>query len=137
MAKYRTALGKVVDMTSLAAKNEKIRAVGNMSVNARGDTIDATGRIVKPVTTKVNEGYAKTVGNRSAHVQNQQPTQARTQQRQSGAPRTSSVPPHPIVGGVNTRIDDAELSSVERELEESLEDDIEVEQIKAKETGKK
>jgi hypothetical protein len=39
-----------------------------MSVNARGDTIDAHGRIVEPVTSKVNEAYGKTVGNRSAHA---------------------------------------------------------------------
>ncbi len=43
MSKYRTAMGKTVDMAALTAKNEKVRAVGNMSVNARGDTIDARG----------------------------------------------------------------------------------------------
>ena len=67
MAKYRTALGKTIDMSVLATKNEKVRAVGNMSVNARGDTIDAQGRVVTPVTEKVNQNYAKTVGNRSAN----------------------------------------------------------------------
>ena len=44
MANYKTAMGKTVDMAALAAKNEKTRAVGNMKVNARGDTIDAQGR---------------------------------------------------------------------------------------------
>ena len=68
MATHRTAMGKSVDMSAILAKNEKTRAVGNMSVNARGDTIDAYGRIIKPVTAKVNEAYGKTVGNRSAHA---------------------------------------------------------------------
>lgn len=127
MAKFRTAQGKVVDMSVLAAKNEKTRAVGNMKVNARGDTIDSLGRIIKPATTKVNENYAKTVGNRSA-----QPV--RQQQKQEQAPRMRQPGPPP---GVNNRIDPSELSEIERDLEASMEDDIEVEQIKAKETGKK
>lgn len=66
MAQYRTAQGRTLDMSALAAKNEKTRAVGNMKVNARGDTIDAQGRIIEPVTAKVTNQYAKTVGNKSA-----------------------------------------------------------------------
>jgi hypothetical protein len=65
---YRSAQGKVVDMSALAAKNERTRAVGNMKVNARGDTIDSTGKIITPVTQKVGEAYQKTVGNRSAQT---------------------------------------------------------------------
>ena len=68
MSKYRTAQGKILDMNALIAKNEKVRAVGNMKVNARGDSIDGQGRIIKPVTQKVTDGYAKTVGNRSARA---------------------------------------------------------------------
>ena len=58
MSNYRTAMGKSVDMGTLIARNEKTRAVGNMKVNARGDTIDAHGRITKPVTDKVSDNYA-------------------------------------------------------------------------------
>lgn len=68
---YRTAQGKVIDMNALRAKNERLRAVGNMKVNARGDTIDSAGNILVPVTEKVGKSYQKTVGNRSA--QNRQP----------------------------------------------------------------
>lgn len=66
MATYRTALGKQLDMSALISKNEKTRAVGNMKVNARGDTIDGYGRVVEPVTSKVSKKYEKTVGNKSA-----------------------------------------------------------------------
>jgi len=66
MSTYRTALGKSLDMSALVARNEKTRAVGNMKVNARGDTIDGQGRIVEPVTSKVSKQYEKTVGNKSA-----------------------------------------------------------------------
>ena len=117
MAIYRTAMGKAVDMAALAAKNEKVRAVGNMKVNARGDTIDSNGRVIKPVTSKVNEQYANTVGNRSSHVV-----------KKTGKPVPVSKPIIP----------DMELSSFERELDSELEDDIEVEKIKAHELkGKK
>lgn len=113
MRNYKTAMGKTVDMAALAAKNENARAVGNMSVNARGDTIDATGRVIRPVTDKVNEAYGRTVGNKSAHVTKR------------------TVTPKPAPPKI-----DAELTESERELEESFEDDIEVEKIKAKETKK-
>lgn len=66
MGVYRTATGKQIDMGALIARNEKTRAVGNMKVNARGDTIDGHGRIIEPVTTKVSKNYGKTVGNKSA-----------------------------------------------------------------------
>jgi hypothetical protein len=119
MATYRTALGKTVDMAALQTRNERVRAVGNMSVNARGDTIDAFGNVVKPVTQKVNEKYSKTVGNRSA--QPRKPAQQ---------PVSQSVPaPAP-------KVDFSELNEIERELEESIDDDIEVEKIKAAETKK-
>lgn len=128
MAKYKSALGKVVDMAALAAKNEKTRAVGNMKVNARGDTIDSTGKIIKPATAKVNEAYSRTVGNRSAQPvkqQEQRPTQ----------PLSTPATAHKT--GVNAKIEELELSDIEKDLESSMEDDIEIEKIKAKETGKK
>jgi len=62
---YRTAKGKKIDMGKLMAKNETIRAVGNMRVNARGDTIDAEGRVTVPVTKKVSEAYKKQVKERA------------------------------------------------------------------------
>lgn len=121
MANYRSAMGKTVDMASLMARNENTRAVGNMNVNARGDTIDANGNIIQPVTAKVNKAYANTVGSRSAHAQ-----------RPARAPTTQQAKPDPIQKPVKE-----ELTAAELELEESFEDDIEVEQIKAQETKKK
>lgn len=117
MKSYRTAMGKSVDMGALSSKNEKTRAVGNMSVNARGDTIDAHGRIIKPVTAKVNQAYSQTVGNRGAAAPSQ-----------TNVPR-QRMPMNPVLK--------EELTPIERELEESFEDDIEVEKIKAQETKKK
>ena len=120
MANYRTAMGKTVDMAALVAKNENTRAVGNMKVNARGDTIDAYGKVIQPVTEKVNQSYANTVGTRSAN-------QARQQRPQQEAVKPDSVKP---------AIQLEELTPVERELEESFEDDLEIEKIKAEELKK-
>ena len=99
----RTAQGKMVDINALIAKNEKARAVGNMKSNARGDIIDAHGRIVKSVNERTNEVYTKTVGNKSANVVKNKP---KVQEK---------------------------LTKDELELESSFEDDLEIEKIKQKE----
>ena len=51
---YRTAQGKIVDLGALQAQNEHVRAVGNMQVNARGDKIDANGRVISTRAQQVN-----------------------------------------------------------------------------------
>jgi hypothetical protein len=117
MKNYKSAMGKSIDMSALAARNEHTRAVGNMSVNARGDTIDSTGRVIRPVTDKVNEAYGKTVGNKSAQIKR-------------------TVTPKPTAQKVEVKPQLEELTETELELEESFEDDIEVEKIKAKESKK-
>lgn len=61
MSGYRTAQGKVVDMAQLVARNEKVRAVGNMNVNARGDIIDSHNRIIQDNTKRVKNSYTKAV----------------------------------------------------------------------------
>jgi hypothetical protein len=66
---------------------------------------------------KVNEAYGKTVGNKSAQVKR-------------------TVTPKPIPQKVEVKPKLEELTEAERELEDSFEDDIEVEKIKAKESKK-
>lgn len=130
MATHRSAMGKSVDMATLAAKNEKVRAVGNMKVNARGDTIDSQGRVTRPVTEKVNSAYAKTVGNRSAQVKPAAP------QVDAARPTpTAPVTVAPIVA--IPAADPFQLNEIELELENNLEEELEVEQIKAAEKKSK
>lgn len=57
--KYTTAMGKSIDMASLRAKNEKVRAVGNMNVNARGDIIDSNNNVINDVNKRINSMYRK------------------------------------------------------------------------------
>lgn len=115
MKQHRSAQGKVIDMTALMTKNERVRAVGNMKVNARGDTIDDYGKVVMPVTQKVGEQYQKTVGNRSAQPRKPPPTREVSKVSQKAR---------------------EELTQDEIELNESLSDELEVEQIRSKENKK-
>lgn len=58
---YRTANGKMLDMRALMLKNENVRAVGNMKVNAKGDMVDDANCVVKTKPTQVGRQYAKEV----------------------------------------------------------------------------
>jgi len=57
MAVYRSAKGKTINMDTLTTRNEKVRAVGNMRVNARGDMVDSNNNIVVPATKRVQNAY--------------------------------------------------------------------------------
>lgn len=43
---YKTARGKTIDMDKVKLSNERVTAVGNMKVNARGDKLGAGGQII-------------------------------------------------------------------------------------------
>jgi hypothetical protein len=64
--KYTTAMGQSIDMEALSLRNEKVRAVGNMNVNARGDTIDSNNQVINDVTKRVNTLYNNSIKNPSA-----------------------------------------------------------------------
>jgi hypothetical protein len=117
MGIYRTAQGKRLDMTILARKNERTRAVGNMSVNARGDTIDSQGRIVVPVTKKVGDKYERTVSNRE--------TALAPDQEHFASPDESI-----------DFVEKPELLAEEQELDDLSEFEIGIEEIKAQEIQK-
>lgn len=64
---YRTAQGKIVDLGAIQLRNENVRAVGNMSVNARGDLVDSQNRAIDSRTQQVARQYKRQTSN----VQNQ------------------------------------------------------------------
>jgi hypothetical protein len=57
----RSALGKEVNMGALIARNEKVRAVGNMNVNARGDLVDSNNNVITSANKRVETNYNQTV----------------------------------------------------------------------------
>lgn len=99
MSNYRSAMGRPVDMAAMVTKNEKVRAVGNMRVNARGDLLDQNNQVIQDSTTRVAENYNQTVN--------------------SQAPK----PAHQSAPTIRNQIDLSELNDAEREV---FEDDTEV-----------
>lgn len=70
---HTTALGVQFDMAAFRAKHEKVRAVGNMNVNARGDILDSNNNVIENRTKIVNRMYEKTM---QAHRNPTQPATA-------------------------------------------------------------
>jgi hypothetical protein len=60
---HRSANGKTVDMGSLRLKNENVRAVGNMKVNARGDLVDDKNQVITTKNQQVNQAYNNQTSN--------------------------------------------------------------------------
>jgi hypothetical protein len=60
---HRSANGKQIDMGSLRLKNESVRAVGNMKVNARGDLVDDKNQVITTKNQQVNQNYNNQVTN--------------------------------------------------------------------------
>ena len=63
MAKiYRSSQGKGIDLGALLLRNETVRAVGNMNVNARGDRIDNKGKSIDSRVQQKKRQYNKQIG---------------------------------------------------------------------------
>jgi hypothetical protein len=95
---HRSALGRPVDMASLRAKNEKVRAIGNMLVNARGDTIDSNDNVINDANRRVNEHYMRSAVNRGIvpkatrnHVDTVQPPVSENEQIKRVVPDSDPV----------------------------------------------
>ena len=58
--KYRSAMGKTIDIGALMLQNENVRAVGNMSVNARGDTLDSNNQVIDSKAQQIQRQQRKT-----------------------------------------------------------------------------
>jgi hypothetical protein len=112
---HRSALGKTIDMSVLVAQNEKVRAVGNMNVNARGDVIDSHGRVVQENTKRVNSMYKKTV---------RPPSNIQEDEHEVVEPVT--VPPTP---DIIAEVIATELNPEEQKMFEEFDDYEEVEEI--------
>lgn len=57
---YKSAMGKTVDLGSLILQNEHVRAVGNMNVNARGDVLDSSNKVIDQKNRATQRQYRKT-----------------------------------------------------------------------------
>lgn len=98
---YRTAQGKMIDLGALQLRNENVRAVGNMSVNARGDLIDADNRPIDTKNKQVSRQYRKQTSNvTDQHVvssgsTNYENKKSKLVQKKSKTTAKSSIPTPP------------------------------------------
>lgn len=76
---YKTAQGKTVDLGTIMLKNENVRAVGNMNVNARGDKLDSNNRIVETKPQQIQRQINRTtnVSDEPVHTSSNKARQAR------------------------------------------------------------
>ena len=63
---YKSSRGKAVDMGALRLQNEKVRAVGNMKVNARGDAVDDKNAAIQSRPQQVHDQYQKQIQTKTA-----------------------------------------------------------------------
>lgn len=56
---YKSAQGKSVDLGTIKLRNEHVRAVGNMNVNARGDVVDSSNNVIDPKNRQIQRQNAK------------------------------------------------------------------------------
>jgi hypothetical protein len=80
---YRSAMGKTVDMGALQLQNENVRAVGNMNVNARGDTLNSNNQIIDKKSQQIRRQYR-----RQSNVTNQEITTSNVALRKANQPVT-------------------------------------------------
>lgn len=101
---YKTAMGKSIDMGAMTLANERVRAVGNMKVNARGDLIDSNNNVIKSRQQQVAEQYG-TQGKKQNRPTNVQKPQAEA----APAPVAAKTePPVPVVEDIDFPQDVAE-----------------------------
>ena len=58
---YKSSRGKAVDMGALRLQNEKVRAVGNMKVNARGDAVNEENVTIQSRPQQAHKQYQQQV----------------------------------------------------------------------------
>lgn len=50
---FTTAQGQSVDLGTIKIRNEHVRAVGNMNVNARGDVLDGNNQVIETKSRQI------------------------------------------------------------------------------------
>jgi hypothetical protein len=83
-------------MAAIRAKNEKVRAVGNMNVNARGDILDSNNNIIADANKRVNAMYQKTMQNPQASKRSQSGPNAQVPASATTATVANELPKAPV-----------------------------------------
>ena len=134
MSRFRSAVGKEIDMAALVSKHEHVRAAGNMGVNARGDVIDGKNQVILDNNKRINSVYGKTV------IENSQTMANKILQASANLPsnteykKSELTPDEPIHNTVSPVIEEPDIISPEEmellhDNEVAEEDDFSVDDI--------
>jgi len=93
---YKSSRGKTIDMGALRLQNEHVRAVGNMSVNARGDRIDAQGKVIDSKSQQVTRRIQRQTNVTEGPVH----TSSRDAAAHQPAPTVVKAPVAPVVENI-------------------------------------
>ena len=109
---YRTAQGKTVDLGQLILQNENVRAVGNMNVNARGDRLDSSNRVIDSKNQQVQRQHqrqiATNVSDQTVHTSN---VHARRAKKAADAVDTTTTTPVDTTPVDTTPVDTAQVDT--------------------------
>jgi hypothetical protein len=108
---FRTALGQSVDLGTIKLKNEHVRAVGNMNVNARGDTINNANEVIETKNRQIQrQNNQLTVAvSSTVHTSSAAARRARRDQQDDSTDDTSvevapveplAVQPEPVIDAI-------------------------------------
>jgi len=93
---YRTAQGKTVDLGQLILQNENVRAVGNMNVNARGDRLDSSNRVIDSKNQQIQRQHqrqiASNVSDQTVHTSNVHARRAKKAVEEDTVDSTTTTP---------------------------------------------
>ena len=93
---YRTAQGKTVDLGQLILQNENVRAVGNMNVNARGDRLDSSNKVIDSKNQQVQRQHqrqiATNVSDQTVHTSNVHARRAKKTTEEDAIEPTTTTP---------------------------------------------
>ena len=93
---YRTAQGKTVDLGQLILQNENVRAVGNMNVNARGDRLDSSNRVIDSKNQQIQRQHqrqiATNVSDQTVHTSNVHARRAKKAAEEDAVEPTTTTP---------------------------------------------
>lgn len=93
---YKTAAGQHVNVDTMRLVNEGVVAVGNMSVNARGDQVAPDGSIIKTRNEVMKEHYSRNIQPVVKYNPNKRRGQPADLAAESLPENTPVVPPAPV-----------------------------------------
>lgn len=90
---YTSAQGQSVDLGTIKLRNETVRAVGNMNVNARGDVLDSNNQVIETKSRQIQRQNEKltNVVDTPVHTSNAAAKRARSADTTPTQPVSSSV----------------------------------------------